>query len=168
MNPIERWLLWASTILVGVTGLVYAWMKYLVVSEEPFAVVHHPWQPFVLKAHILTAPLLIFAVGVVFLRHVLRQWRSREPEGRRSGLLVFFFFTAMVLSGYLIQTATGEGWLQALVVAHLATGIAYLAVVSVHQVVAVLLARRKARAEKAQPPGLGLTSSEAFWHLEDS
>lgn len=146
MNGVERWLLWVSTGLVGATGIAYAWMKYLMASDDPFAVVHHPLQPWVLKAHILAAPLPVFAVGTVFLRHVVRQWRSRKPDGRRSGLLVFALFAAMVSSGYLIQAATTGSWARWFGWIHFGAGAAYLVVIAVHQAVAAALARRGARA----------------------
>lgn len=145
MNGLERWLLWVSTALAGATGLAYAWMKYLMSSDDPYAVVHHPLQPWLLKAHILAAPLLVFAVGTVFLRHVLGQWRSRKPDGRRSGVLVFALFAAMVASGSLIQAATWEPWRNWLGWIHLGAGAAYLVFIAVHQAVAATLARREGR-----------------------
>ncbi len=145
MNGLERWLLWGSTVLAGLTGLAYAWMKYLMASDDPYAVVHHPLQPWVLKAHILVAPLLVFAVGTVFLRHVVGQWRSHEPDARRSGRLVFVLFVAMVSSGYLIQAAASGPWARWLGWAHLGAGAAYLVVMAAHQAVAALLAQRDER-----------------------
>ena len=71
MTRAERWLLWTSTLAVAVSGFGFAWAKYLVRSDDPFAVVHHPLQPFFLKMHVLTAPILVFAVGFLFSRHVV-------------------------------------------------------------------------------------------------
>ena len=51
-------MLHVSNLLVGGTGLVYAWMLYLVKPTDPYAVVNHPWQPQTQHLHILVAPLL--------------------------------------------------------------------------------------------------------------
>ena len=58
MTRFERWAVWVTSVLTFVTGVVYLWMKYFLVSDDPFAVVNHPLQPVVLKLHIVVAPLL--------------------------------------------------------------------------------------------------------------
>ena len=59
MTRLEAWFLHVATILVGGGGLVYAWMRYFVRPDDPFAVVNHPWQPDVQHLHVLAAPLLV-------------------------------------------------------------------------------------------------------------
>ncbi|HXO18770.1 MAG TPA: hypothetical protein VOA87_02470, partial [Thermoanaerobaculia bacterium] len=75
MTRLEAWTVHAATILVGSTGLVYAWMRYLLAPADPFAVVNHPLQPLVQHLHVLAAPLLVFAVGLIWRRHVWAGWR---------------------------------------------------------------------------------------------
>lgn len=147
MTPFERWAVWGTSMLTFVTGVIYVWLKYLLVSDDPFAVVNHPWQPIVLKAHILVAPLLIFSIGLVTLRHIWRHMRSRMPEGRRSGLLTVAVLGPMVLSGYLIQALTDEGWLKAMAVSHIGLGIVYGVALLAHQFAA---GGRKARAARTE------------------
>lgn len=112
-------MLWSSTSLVTLSGTVYGWMRYAMTSSDPYSVVHHPLQPLVLKIHIVSAPFLVFAVGLVFTQHVLRQWRSGLKRGRRTGLVTMLAVPPMVLSGYLIQAVTHEGWLWWLAATHL-------------------------------------------------
>lgn len=151
MNAFERWLLWSATLLAGGSGVVYAWMKYLLRPEDPYAVVHHPLQPWILKVHLFAAPSLVFAVGVIFSRHVLGLWRSGKPDAKRSGLATFFLFAGMVGSGILVQSATSQssarwfGW------THAALGAAFLLSVGIHQATGALLARRH-RAAAAEAP----------------
>lgn len=133
MTPFERWAVWGSSILVTLTGLVFAWMKYLLTPADPFAVVHHPLQPLVLKLHIVTAPLLVFAVGMIALRHVWRHFRTGMPWGRRTGLTVALLFVPMVLTGYLIQAVTHQGWLAAMAWSHLGLGVVYALGLVAHQ-----------------------------------
>src|SRR3990170_2442260 len=115
----ERWAVWSTSVATFVTGVIYLWMKYLVVSDDPLAVVNHPWQPAVLKVHILVAPLLVFSIGLVALRHVWWHFRSKARDGRRSGLLTLVVLGPMIVSGYLIQTMTEEGWLKAMAIVHI-------------------------------------------------
>ena len=86
MTRFERWSLWVSTIAVSLTGLGFTWAKYLADSEDPWAVVNHPLEPWFLKLHVLAAPLFLFAVGLVTTRHIVPHLRGRRPDGRRTGL----------------------------------------------------------------------------------
>lgn len=133
MSRLDRWLLLGSSLLTGVTGLVYMWMKYALEPAEPFAVVNHPWQPFMLKAHIVVSPVMIFAVGLVARDHIFRHFRRGVRVGRRTGVLAMLVFVPMVLSGYLIQAVTHVGWLRALVLVHIGTGCLYLGALFLHQ-----------------------------------
>lgn len=153
MTRVERVLLWGSSAAVAVSGFGFAWTKYLVKSEDPFAVVHHPWQTFFLKAHVLSAPLLVFVVGLLFSRHVVRHWQSPSANGRRSGLGVVVVLLPLVASGYLIQTVTGERLLGWLVAVHLATGILYVVFVPLHNARQALWERRTAPVDPRVAPG---------------
>jgi hypothetical protein len=147
VTPFERWAVWGTSVATFVTGVIYLWLKYLMVNDDPFAVVNHPWQPVVLKAHILVAPLLVFSIGLVTLRHVWRHLRSHVRDGRRSGLLTVVVFGPMILSGYLIQALTEEGWLKAMAIAHIGLGLIYGLGLLTHQFAA---GGRKARASRSE------------------
>jgi cytochrome b subunit of formate dehydrogenase len=146
MNPFERWTLWGSTTVVAVSGFVFLWIKYFVVPQDPYAIVNHPWQPFFLKLHILSAPVLVFAVGVVFLRHIWRQLRSGRPGGRRTGVTILLVLVPMVATGYLLQTLASREALRWTAWVHIATGAAYVLAVAGHQArtLAVQAAARRA------------------------
>ena len=132
MSPFQKWLLLGSSAATGLTGVVYAWMKYLLEPTEPWAVINHPWEPWMLKAHILVAPVLVFAVGLIATDHIWKHYRLRVRARRRSGLALLWVAVPMVLTGYLIQAVTAAGWLTALVWAHLITGAIYLVALGVH------------------------------------
>lgn len=125
MSPFERWSVWITSALTALTGIVYVWMKYLLTTDDPFAVVNHPLQPLVLKLHILVAPLLVFALGVIVVRHVWRHYQARVRTGRRSGILTGLLVVPMVFTGYLIQVVTHATLLEVIVWTHLVTGIVY-------------------------------------------
>lgn len=122
MTRFERWLVWGSTAAVSLTGFVYAAMKYLMQPADEFAVVNHPLQPLVLKLHIITAPVLVFAIGMIALRHIWPHFRAGVKYARRSGIATAAVIAPMVLTGYLVQAVTHVPLLTALAWSHLALG----------------------------------------------
>jgi hypothetical protein len=135
VSRFEAWTLHVANLLVGGTGLVYAWMLYLVKSKDPYAVVNHPLQPQVQHLHVLAAPLLVFAAGLIWQRHVLFQWRRGVRARRRSGLTLASLLAPMIASGYLIQIAVDDGWRKVWVGVHLAASGLWLAGYLAHQVI---------------------------------
>ena len=106
MSRLERWTVWLSAVATGLTGLGFLWAKYLVAPTEPWAVVNHPLEPWFLKAHIVVAPVFVFAVGLILTRHILPHIRNSVQRGRRSGLVMVWMLVPMAASGYLIQVVT--------------------------------------------------------------
>ena len=79
----ELWFLSLATLAAGLTGLVLFYMKEWLEPVDPFSAVNHPWQPLVLKAHLVAVPLLVFAVGLIFSSHAAERYRSgRSSSGR--------------------------------------------------------------------------------------
>ncbi|MFO7894308.1 MAG: hypothetical protein R6U63_11280 [Longimicrobiales bacterium] len=132
MTPFERRSVWLTTAGTLITGLVYWWMKEMMTPPEPWAVVNHPLQPWVLKAHILIAPLQVFAVGLITSRHVWRHFRMGVKKGRKSGLIAAGTFVALVLTGYALQVVTAELLIRALAWSHLGLGVVYSVGVAAH------------------------------------
>jgi undecaprenyl pyrophosphate phosphatase UppP len=122
MSRAERRLLDIANLLVGGTGLVYAVMKYLMEASDEWAVVNHPWQPHVQHLHVLAAPLLVFAGGVLWKHHVLEKMRGKGSNGRATGLALAVQFIPLVASGYLIQVSVSETWRMTWIWVHLITG----------------------------------------------
>jgi hypothetical protein len=147
MSRFERWAVWSSSVATFVTGVVYLWLKYALANDDPFAVVNHPWQPVVLKLHILVAPLLVFSIGLVAVRHVWRHLQENAAKGRRSGLLTLAMLVPMIATGYLIQAVTAEGWLRAMAWSHIGLGLVYGGGLLAHQFAA---GGREARAARAK------------------
>jgi hypothetical protein len=123
MNPAQKWLLLTSSVLTACTGLIYWWMDWALQPLDEWAVINHPLQPLVLKLHILVAPVLVFAVGLIAVEHIWRHMKSAVQRGRLSGLVTVAVLAPMVLTGYLIQTVTHPGWLSVLAWSHIGTGL---------------------------------------------
>ncbi|HYK41113.1 MAG TPA: hypothetical protein VE007_01910 [Thermoanaerobaculia bacterium] len=119
MKRWDAWINHAAWALVSATGIFYGILKYFAHNPDPESRLGHPWQPSVLAAHLLVAPLAVFALGLVFRRHALARWKRGDREGRHTGGIVLFWSFAVVLSGYLIPVLTGDaarrwtGWIHA-------------------------------------------------------
>ncbi len=148
MKPFQRRLLLVSSLLTGLTGLVYWWMKYRMEPMNEWSAINHPLQPWALKAHILVAPVMVFALGLVASDHIWRHLRSAGVPRRRTGLTLTIVLIPMVFSGYLIQAVTHPGWLAALAWVHLVTGSVYL--------VGILLHPRKGGSPASEPGATGV------------
>lgn len=106
-------LLHASTLAIGLTGVAWAWMRYIWDAGpepmDPELLMEwsgvHPREPLTRTLHLLAAPIAVFAVGVIWQGHVAP--RVMNPWARRrTGLVLVLLFAPMVLSGVLLQTAT--------------------------------------------------------------
>lgn len=132
----EMWLLVLATLVAGGTGIVLYIMKEWLEPADPFSVVNHPWQPMVLKAHLVAVPFLIFAVGLIFSTHAAHRFRSGGAGGRRSGIGLLALFIPLVLSGVAVQILVDESWRRGAVWVHLLAGAAYLGFFMVHRMTA--------------------------------
>ncbi|HEX9941557.1 MAG TPA: hypothetical protein VGG03_06060 [Thermoanaerobaculia bacterium] len=149
MSRFEAWILHLASLLVGGTGLVYAWMICLVEPADPYAVVNHPLQPTVQHLHVLVAPLLVFAAGLVWHRHAWSHLQRGVDRRRRSGVSLIFTLVPMVVSGYLIQTAVEGDWRHIWGIVHLIASGLWLAGYLAHQVPAALAWLRSRRPRAA-------------------
>jgi hypothetical protein len=143
MTRFQRWLLYGSTIATAASGITYFAMKHFLEPSDPWAVINHPLEPWALKAHILIAPLMLFAVGLITTQHIWRSLKSSLPTGRHSGRTAAYVFGPLVFSGYLIQSLTSPLTLEVLAWAHLALGIVGAGAIWVHR--RTLHGRRKQR-----------------------
>lgn len=134
MSRWEARIQFAANLVVGGTGIIYAIMRYLMDPVDEWAVVNHPWQPHVQHLHVLTAPLLVFACGLIWHRHVVGNLRRDEQRERRTGPGLLLALAPMILSGYLIQTTVMELWRQVWIVVHLTSSAAWILAFAAHLV----------------------------------
>ena|SRR5687767_12137871 len=132
-----------AALVVAATGFAYFWMKYFLQSDDPFAVVNHPWQPVMLSLHVLASPPFILVLGLILNSHIMKKLRAPRMPNRASGLLSLGTFAAMVSSGYLLQVVMNEQWLPALVAVHVASGTVFAGAYAIHLVISARLAQRR-------------------------
>lgn len=131
----RRWLVrltWIATALAGASGLAFFVMKYLLKGGGEFAVIHHPLQPWMLRLHVVAAPILVFALGAVAATHFSFHWRSGTRAGRRTGILLLSAAGLMALTGSAIQVVTGERTLAAVALSHFAIGALFVGAILAH------------------------------------
>jgi ABC-type multidrug transport system permease subunit len=117
MSRAQIVLLQLSMLGMTVSGGVFALMKYAMKSDDPFAVVNHPWQPYLLSAHVLIGPFAVFALGWIFGNHIWPAFVKRAPN-RASGIVSMLLIVPMTLSGYLMQVSTADATRKAFAVTH--------------------------------------------------
>ena len=128
----ERWAFNALHAVVGVTGFVYLYMKFVLVTDDPFAIINHPWQPAMLSTHVVAAPVFIAFFGMLFRSHSLRKLRSGNPANRRSGWTSIIGFSVMALSGYFIQVGTSPDFITFSIWLHVVAGTVFVLGYGVH------------------------------------
>ena len=137
----ERWAFNLFHALAATTGIVYFWMKYVMSSTDPFAVVNHPWQPSMLAWHIVAAPFFIVFFGMLFRTHTLRKLLSASPRNRRTGWTSLVSFAVMALTGYLVQVASSPAWITAIIWTHVAGSAVFVAGYTTHMIIGWKLGR---------------------------
>jgi len=153
MNRTSRVVFHASNVAASVTGLAYAYFKWVASipeqESEGFGLPMHPLEPTWKTLHVLLAFGLVFGVGWIWHAHVqgqLRKWR-KNPAGTRkrgSGLALVALAAPMVVSGYAFQVSVEEStrtlWSQV----HLWSGVVWIVASLLH------LSKRFSKA----PPGI--------------
>jgi len=132
MRVLERWSLRIGFAVGVVTGVVYGWVRYLGAVKGEFGLEPSPWQPFWQHAHVLAAPVLLFALGVAVRGHVQGMLGHGVRRGRRSGLVLLTLLGPLVLGGYAVQVVTTAGLRNALGWIHAALGALFAALYAIH------------------------------------
>ncbi|HKR66309.1 MAG TPA: hypothetical protein VJZ00_21450 [Thermoanaerobaculia bacterium] len=132
MTGAQKIWLHVSVALTAITGAVFAWMKYFMKSTDEFAVANHPWQPHMLAAHVVIAPVLLFIFGWTFSNHMLPKLRFGDDTRKKSGIASMALIAPMTLSAYLLQIATNESLRHAMAVAHWVTSALFVVAYVLH------------------------------------
>ncbi|BDU73032.1 hypothetical protein [Mesoterricola silvestris] len=132
MNPLERLGLHLSAAGMGVTGLLYGWLKYFHQRAGDFGPEPYRLQAWSQHAHVFLGPLLVFTLGLVVRGHVAPALESGTRRGRRSGLWVAAILAPMILSGYGMQICVDPGWRAALAWVHGPSSLLFLAAYGFH------------------------------------
>jgi len=149
VTTFQRQFVYISTIAALISGVLYIGLRTFAEPADPWAIVNHPLEPWALKAHILTAPIMLFAVGLITAQHIIRSLRSSLPTGRQSGLIMAVLFGPLALTGYLLQTVISPLMTSILSWSHLGLGLICAVALLIHW--RVLQGRRLKRRPGALP-----------------
>lgn len=141
------WTIHLATGVLGLSGLVWAWMRYLLEPVDEFSILHHPAEPDVRVLHLLVAPAALFLWGVVWRSHVWARWRVGVQQRRRTGLVLMLLVLPMVASGYGLQVTDEPAWREAWIWIHGVSGTLFALVYLAHQFGSRLVPRRGARGD---------------------
>ena len=145
MSRWESWSLHILTAVVSVTGIVFFVMKYMMATDDPFALINHPLQPAMLDIHILAAPFLILVLGIMYSSHISEKLVTGNKANRRSGIAMLLSLIPMILSGYLLQVSTSAFLSKLILVVHLVSGLAFAGTYAFHLWKSVRLLRAQNR-----------------------
>ena len=142
MTPWEIRLQHLVNVLVVGTGLAYGYFKYFAQGTSAYSSVISPNEPIFHDAHVLVVPSLVFACGLIWNSHVLKNLKTARKVKRSSGLGLIIILLPMVATGYLVQTAVDESWRRTWVWIHLVTSGVWTMSYIVHLVGPVVVRRR--------------------------
>ena len=133
MSRMQLFWLHLSVVLTAITGIVFGAMKYLMKSDDEFAVVNHPLQPHMLSLHVVVAPVVLFVLGWVFSNHMMPKLRFGERDRHRpTGIGAMALIAPMVLSAYLLVIATNETVRLTMAWIHGITSVAFVLAYLIH------------------------------------
>ena len=141
-------------VVVAATGFAYFYMKYVLVTDDPFAIINHPWQPAMLSIHLVAAALFVAFFGMLFRSHSFGKIRSALPANRRTGWTSLLGFAAMALSGYFIQVASSPVLITAWIWIHVAASTLFVVAYGVHLFNGWRIGKRPTRQAAATPAAL--------------
>ncbi|HIC58000.1 MAG TPA: hypothetical protein EYO94_11405 [Acidobacteria bacterium] len=141
MTRWERWGFNTFHVVVGVTGFVYFYMKYLMTTDDPFAIVNHPWESTTLSLHLVAAPFFVAFFGMLFRSHSIRKILSSNLANRRTGWTSLISFSVMAVSGYLIQVMTTPALIAGFVWLHIVTSTFFVVGYGIHLIIGYRISR---------------------------
>lgn len=127
-------LAWTSAL----TGAVYGVMRYWPLPEDALSLTAHPSQPTFQHAHILLSAGLALMLGYVAGCHAVPYVAGGVRTRRKTGWTMLSTGAPMVLSGFALQTSTGELARAVWSVAHIGTSVVWTLTLALH-----LLLRRQ-------------------------
>jgi hypothetical protein len=126
----QRWLIYASSALLLITGLAWAFVHYFpqvttLEVREALA-----FNALIMKLHGGAAMAALVLLGTLLARHVPTGWSAKN--GRASGVATLAIASTLVVSGYLLYYAGDETYRQFASYFHLAAGLAFAAFLVFH------------------------------------
>jgi hypothetical protein len=139
MTPAQSRFQNASNAAVIGTGLWLYWSKNLAEKADPYSNLGGPGEVLAHNSHILVAPFLVFAAGLLWKIHIWPRFRQFSISKMGilkglSGLFMVLTLVPMILSGALIQITTDESARKVWVATHVFSSFIWVAASIFHLV----------------------------------
>lgn len=138
LSPLQRRSLYSASVLLLVSGVVWAWLHRLDESGAAGETLRY-WKPWLLKVHGFAAVGFVLLLGTLLPNHVRRAWHARKNRG--NGAFFLIATSLLVLSGYTLYYLGDETWRNAASQFHLWLGVASPVLLVIH----ILSGRRAVR-----------------------
>ena len=135
MRRSDRRAVYFTTALATLSGLAYGYLLYFGEIEDEFGPVAHPWTAPLQTTHVLTVPLFVFALGLIWRTHIFQKLVSGARPRRRTGIMLLSQTLLMILSGYFLQVCVDVWWRDAWIYTHIVTSLAFIVSFFAHLVV---------------------------------
>ena len=113
--------LYGNIAISFATGTLWFVLHRWFSIEGEFGPEKNPLEPWLIKVHGASAFLVLIGFGYVLASHVHVGWRTRR--NRVLGLALVTTFALLILTGYLLYYASGEGFREGVGWMHLALGL---------------------------------------------
>ena len=136
LKRLQRYLLYAVLGVLFVSGALWAYWNYLVLSPGDFTTSSKTWA---MKIHGAAAMAILVLIGMLLTGHVKFAWRARR--NRANGSVFLSAFAVLTITGYGLYYAGGErlrAWTSWI---HLGVGLALPILLLIH----IFLGRRTRR-----------------------
>ena len=144
MKTFEKYWFLSSFAILFVSGLAFLYLRdFAPRPEDAFSVISSPWQTWMLKLHVLIAPVFIFWTGWISITHTVTKLKRRAKRGKGTGLINIGLLFVAIMSGYVVQVITNELGLIITSNIHLYVSSICFLFVLVHQVVSKKKSKEK-------------------------
>lgn len=123
-------LLYGNIVLSFITGTCWFVLHRWFPIQGEFGPEKNPLEPWLIKMHGASAFIALVGFGYLLASHVHVAWRSRRS--RLSGQAMLGNVILLILTGYLLYYAGGEGFREGVSWMHLATGLSLPVTLAVH------------------------------------
>lgn len=145
MKKYEKYWFLISFFILLVSGIFYLYFRDVApMPEDPYSVISSPWQSWMIKIHVLVAPVFIFWVGWVSITHTMNRLKRKIKRGKKTGLINVGLLSFSIITGYLIQVITHESGLVIVSNSHIYISLFCFLMVLVHQVVSEKIKKNNA------------------------
>jgi hypothetical protein len=144
LKTFEKYWFLVSFGILFASGLLFLYFRdFATKSDDAFSVVSSPWQTWMLKLHILVAPIFVFWTGWISITHTMNQLKRKTKRGRKTGLINIGLLMIAIMSGYIIQIITHELGLMIASNLHLYISAGCFLLVLIHQVISKKKLKKK-------------------------